>query len=583
MNFLNRLSLSNKKWVPVGIDSESILLSERSQIYKLTENILLNRKISNEKKLSFLEPRLKDLLPDPFCIQDMKKGINRIVDALNINEKIVVFADYDVDGATSSAILRGYLRDCGFNTDSYIPDRIQEGYGPNIDSIRNLYMNGNKLIIFLDCGTTSIKSISYAKDLGLDSIIIDHHEVTNQIPDAYAFINPHRRDDNSNLKNLCTAGLTFLFVVALNRELRLNNLFKKNKEPDIRHYLDLVALGTICDVMPLIDLNRAFVKQGLKVASMKKSNGLSLLIDNGNKKRDQEELSTYHFGFIAGPRINAGGRIGNPNLGAQLLFTNNLAEAKSLAFQLNQYNSKRKIIENQIFKEAIELINRLNLENDPVLILGKEGWHPGVIGIVASRIKEYFHKPTCIISFNDKIGKGSGRSINNINLGKIIQAAKLKNLLIEGGGHAMAVGLSLYKEQFESFSIFMKEHFYLKKYSIEPKLFIDSFIKEINLCNLELIQEIKKLEPFGNGNPIPRFVISNVLCKIANQCGSDHIRVIFQDTKEKSIQSLFFRSVNTPLGAYLLKNPKSFLSIAGFLKEINKEVVFILEDLMEMS
>lgn len=410
---------------------DTMTISQRFGVSEFVASILLKRGLQIHQVENYLNPTLRQEMQDPSHLKDMDKGIERLIKALQNQEKIAIFGDYDVDGATSSALLRRYLRDVGGDARIYIPQRLEEGYGPNTPALQLLKQEGYNLVIMVDCGTTAFDPLEAASQMGQDVIVVDHHISQAALPSAYALINPNRLDEISPLTHLCAAGLCFMVIAALHRALKSIQWFEKRAEPDIRQYLDLVALGTVCDVMPLTGLNRAFVTQGLKVMARRDNIGLRALADVAGLS---ETPSTYHLGFLIGPRINAGGRVGKADYGSRLLSTLDDLEAIQLARDLDLYNGERKEIEQTVLDQAFDQVERQHLHRHPVILVGQEGWHPGVIGIVAGRIKERYSRPVCVVGFENGVGKGSGRSIHGVNLGNVMHTATHKGLLIYGGG-----------------------------------------------------------------------------------------------------------------------------------------------------
>ena len=414
-------------------------LSQMFDIPEIVAKILSSKSIEEEDIYDFLNPYIKNYLPDPSHLLDMDKSSDFLSKAVIDKSKITIFGDYDVDGATSSALLKRFFKMVGIKVDIYIPDRMTEGYGPNINALKKIKDSGSDIVITVDCGTVSFEPIKQAKDYGIDVIVIDHHLGSGTLPEAYAVVNPNRIDENSDCKNLAAVGVSFLLAVSITRSLRDKGYFKSTEEPDLLSLLDIVALGTICDVMTLKGLNRAFVKQGLKVINQRSNIGLSALMDVSNISG---EVGVYHCGFIIGPRINAGGRIGKSHLGSKLLTTEDKDEAYQISQELEKLNMERRSIEEQILHQAFEKAD--NIDGDiPFLLVANDNdyiWHKGVVGIVASRIKEKYNKPCAILSLEGGVGKASARSISGVDLGAVITSARNEGLLIEGGGHAMAAG-----------------------------------------------------------------------------------------------------------------------------------------------
>ena len=511
----------------------------------------------------------------------MDKSTLRILKAIKDNEKIGIFGDYDVDGATSTALLGRYFNELNVSYEIYIPDRKTEGYGPSIKGFKELIKKNVKIIFTVDCGTLSYDAIDYAKSKNLDVIVLDHHQSGIDLPKAYSVINPNRLDDKSNLKYLCAAGVSFIFLVSINRELRSIDWFKKNKinEPNLINYLDLVSLGTVCDVVPLIGLNRAIVKQGLKILKAKKNIGLKTLLDICKVETNP---SIYHLGYILGPRINAGGRVGKCSHGANLLLNSNAKQVFKLATELDHYNKERQMLEKDLIAKI--LLDSKKKLNDPVLILDGKNWHEGVIGIIASRLKDKFNKPVIIISINNKIGKASARSIIGFDIGSAIIAASQEKILIKGGGHKMAGGFSIDVSNIERFRdfIFRKFRNINEDISKQRPLMLDSKIAP-SAINLEFYDKVNILSPFGSGNPEPKFMVENLKPVNSKVVGEKHIKSVLVAKEGTSIKTIAFNATDNELGAYLLKKNNITFNIAGKLSlnewRGQKNVEFIIDDI----
>jgi single-stranded-DNA-specific exonuclease len=514
---------------------KSLAISQQFSVSTILANLLANlsqQEFDFAEIENFLNPTIKSSLPDPFKLLDMDIAVAKIISVIKQKRKITIFGDYDVDGATSSALLKRFFVAIGVDANIYIPDRILEGYGPNVEALLNLKKQGTDLVITVDCGTVSFEPLKAAKESGLDVIVIDHHIGAFEKPQAIAIINPNRLDENFEHKNLAAVGVSFLLAVAINKALREdgqgNNFYKKNNlvEPNLLSLLDLVALGTVCDVMSLQGVNRAFVAQGLKVMKSRSNIGIRALFDVANL---DEAPSSYHLGFVLGPRINAGGRVGKADLGARLLATNDEKEAKKIAEELNIYNNQRKDIEVNILEEAKNIFEKTNQDNS-VLIAASNRWHQGVVGIIASRIKDLYNKPTAIISLKDGIGKASCRSINGVDFGAAIIKAKLKGLLIEGGGHKMAAGFSIKEDKIADLQNFLNEELASAvAIANQNKTHFFDDILDINSANLNLAKELSKLEPYGVGNTKPKFLIKDLQIVESKIVGSDnkHVRCVF--------------------------------------------------------
>lgn len=531
--------------------------------------LLAGRGVAIEDAPQFFRPSLKELLPDPASILDMTAGAKRIIQAIDTHKKIAVFGDYDVDGATSSALLNRYFRALGTQIDVYIPDRMVEGYGPNVAAMQNLRSQGVDLVITVDCGTLSFEPLAEAKKMGLDVIVVDHHKAEPTLPDVAALINPNRLDDDSGQGQLAAVGVAFMLTVEINRLLRDAGWFNDNRpEPDLRLLLDIVALGTICDVVPLTGANRALVTQGLKVMARRMNAGITALADVG---RVNEAPTTYHAGFVLGPRVNAGGRVGEASLGSQLLATDNPHEARAIAEKLDKYNEERRIIEADVLNAALAQVEAdvgvAGMPDTLVIAVG-EGWHAGVIGIVASRLKDKYGLPSLVIAVENGEGKGSARSISGVDLGAAVIEAQHKGLLIKGGGHAMAAGLTVASDKVGDLSMFLRDHMRssVKRATANRALKIDSVIA-LSGATATLIDEIDQVGPFGAGNPSPHFVIPDVDLLKADRVGENHLRCIFKSADGKSIKAMAFREADEPMGVILQTGVGRRFHIAGKLKK----------------
>ena len=579
---MNVLSVSGKSWILKKYNQAEITyLKDNFFLDEITSKLLSIRKIKKEDINSFLNPSIKNFLPNPNNLIDMKKATLRTMSAIIKNEKIGIFGDYDVDGATSTALLGKYFSELNLQYEIYIPDRKKEGYGPSIKSFEYFIKKGIKIIFTVDCGTLSFEAIDYAANNKIDVIVLDHHQSEINLPKAFSVVNPNRLDDKSNLQYLCAAGVTFMFLVSMNRILRDKKWFMINKinEPDLINYLDLVSLGTVCDVVPLIGLNRALVKQGLKILRFKKNLGLKTLIDIC---KIETVPSIYHLGYMIGPRINAGGRVGKCSHGANLLLDTDPKHAFKLATELDQYNKERQMLEKDLLQKILNQTKN-NLK-DPVLILSGVNWHEGVIGIVAARLKDKFNKPVIIISVENGIGKASARSIIGFDIGSVIIAATQEKILIKGGGHKMAGGFSIKVENIKIFKDFVFRKFKnINEDLISDKpLFLDSVISSSAL-NVEFYNKVNLLAPFGSGNPEPKFIIENLKTVNGRIVGEKHVKSILVGKDGSSIKTIAFNALDNNLSAYLLtKNNKSF-NIAGKLSlnewKGQSNVEFIIDDI----
>lgn len=558
-------STLGKRWAFSPIDTR--LAEGISQAYGLPDivgRLLVARGIAFDAVQNFLNPAIKTQLPDPSCLKDMDKAAERIADALMRGEKVAVFGDYDVDGATSTALLARFFRALGQELRVYIPDRITEGYGPNTAALLKLKEEGASLVITVDCGVTSYEPLDAGTKAGLDIIVLDHHRAEALLPNAFAVVNPNRIDDDSNQGQMAAVGVSFLAIVAVNRILRARGYYNAGiAEPRILQWLDIVALGTVCDVVPLTGVNRAFVAQGLRVMEMRQNVGLNALSDIAGLS---EPPAAFHAGFIFGPRVNAGGRVGEAHLGSRLLATDDPLEAKELARRLHEYNAERKVIEDGVLEQAMELAE--NVRDDLVLVIGGDGWHPGVIGIVAARIKEKYNRPACIVAFDDKgIGKASGRSVPGIDLGAAIVSARQQELLIAGGGHKMAAGFTIARDRMEEFRRYLNAHAtaQLNGVAHAPTLRVDAVLS-VSALTIELVRKIDMLAPYGAGHAEPRFALMGVKIVKPKVVGEKHVSCFIQDTAGgTSLKGIAFRAMDSALGETLLTSGSAPMHLAGQL------------------
>ncbi|MBP6985811.1 MAG: single-stranded-DNA-specific exonuclease RecJ [Alphaproteobacteria bacterium] len=572
-------SESGKKWVLRDYqEKDALLLSQRLGLPQVVARLLAARGFDPNSAASFLQPTLKETMPDPYILKDMEKAVLRIFEAVEKKQKIVIYGDYDVDGATSSALLFRYFAALGIVTRVYIPDRIDEGYGPNTLAFDQLKAEKTDLIITVDCGTTSFDPLSHAAAIGLDVIVIDHHAAEPKLPEAWAVVNPNRLDEPDNpLKELAAVGMSFLLAVALNRHLRQAGFFKETQEPDLRQLLDLVALGTVCDVMPLKGLNRSFVKLGLNIMASRNNVGLKVL---SQVTKIDAKPSTYHLGYVLGPRINAGGRVGEAGLGSLLLRTENPMQAEEIAMRLNEYNQVRKEIEQDVLQAAFK---QAETQISPVILTADRDWHPGVIGIVAGRLKEKYYRPSCVVSITEEgIGKGSARSIPGVDLGSIVHAAKQMGILIAGGGHAMAAGFTVEEKKIPEFHQFLNTRVEQSTQQDNvPKLYLDGVLN-LNSLTPDLVRKIEAMEPFGSGNPAPKFALSNIHIFKVDIFAGEHIRILAGQLDRAKINAIAFRAVQTEMGQALIHHQGKPLHLAGSLKLDTwmgaEKVQFIIED-----
>jgi single-stranded-DNA-specific exonuclease len=515
-----------------------------------------------------MNPTLRALLPDPSTLKDMDSGAARIAAAIRKGEPIAIFGDYDVDGACSAALMQRFLRAHGRHAVVYIPDRIFEGYGPNDAAIQTLVANGARLIITVDCGGTSHGPLALAARLGAEAVVIDHHGMTEELPEAVAIINPNRHDCLSGQGHLCAAGVTFLMLIAITRYLRTAGFYGNgHPEPDLLGWLDLVALATVCDVVPLQGINRAFVAQGLKVMHRRRNPGLRALADTAGLNTAP---TPYHLGFLLGPRINAGGRIGDAALGSRLLASDDDMEAAEIAATLNRLNRERQDMELRCCEEAVTLAEQ-KLAGDPdlaMIVLGSEGWHKGLVGLVSSRLTERFRRPSLVIAWDDSgHGTGSGRSIGGADIGRAVRACLEKGLAKKGGGHAMAAGITIARDRLAEVEAFLLGELTASVTAARDvaALSIDGALTP-EAATVEFAELLEKAGPYGSGNPAPRFVFPAHRVTFVKQAGEAHIRCSLKSGGGATIGAIAFRAVGTPLGEALFGGGDRPFHIAGRLQ-----------------
>jgi single-stranded-DNA-specific exonuclease len=529
--------------------------------------VLAGRDVEIDAVEDFLDPTIRKLMPDPYTVTQMESAAKRIADAAMRREKIAIFGDYDVDGATSAALLAWHLRHCGLDPLIHIPDRIFEGYGPNTEAVRMLAEKGATLLIAVDCGTTSLEPLAEARRLGMSVVVIDHHQCGDALPIVNALVNPNRPDDLSGLGYLAAVGLVLVTLVAVNRELRARGFWTAEMpEPDLLGMLHHVALGTVADVAPLIGLNRAFVAKGLIAMRRRDHVGHTALMDVSRLNGPPE---AWHLGFMLGPRINAGGRIGRADLGVRLLLEGDVSEAARIAAELDRLNSERRVIEQMAEAQAeAEALASLGLEDKgAVIVTASEGWHPGVVGLVASRLKEKFSRPAFAIALEPGgIGTGSGRSIAGVDLGRAVRQAVTDGLLLKGGGHAMAAGVTLCKERLAEFRAYMESALAhdVAQSRHANELFIDGAVSA-RAVTPELVATLNRAGPFGSGNPEPVVALPAHQLVYADEVGQAHMRVRFKSGDGSIVNGIAFRSIGQKLGNALAEHRGQPLHVAGCL------------------
>ncbi len=580
MSFLGvEQSLTGRRWVGPSpeVERATEMLAQQAHLPRAVCQVLARRGVPPMEAAGFLEPKLKELLPNPRSLKDMEVAAARFLKAVRDKQRIAVFADYDVDGGSSAALLLVWLRQMGLQATLYVPDRIDEGYGPNVPAMQELAA-AHDLIICVDCGTLSHEPIAAAK--GADVIVLDHHLGGETLPDCVAVVNPNRQDESGDLGYLCAAGVVFLTLVEAGRQMREAGA----KGPDLVSLLDLVALATVADVAPLIGANRALVRQGLKVMAGRQRPGLVALSDVA---RMDSAPNSYHLGFLLGPRVNAGGRIGQADLGARLLSTDSMTEAEALSQRLDALNSERRDIENAVRAAALEQAEERGLDA-PLVWAAGEGWHPGVVGIVASRLKEAANRPAIVIGFDGDEGKGSGRSVSGVDLGASIQRLAAEGLLVKGGGHKMAAGLTVMRDQLEPAMERLSE--LLAKQGAgqggPADLKLDGALMP-GVATVDLIEQIEKAGPFGASAPAPRYALPDLQVRFAKRVGESHLKLSLSDGLSSGLDAIAFGAFDGPLGERLSNHGGARFHFAGRL-EVNswggrQNVQLRLEDAAEAN
>jgi single-stranded-DNA-specific exonuclease len=545
--------------------ARALAIAQRHDLPELLARIIAGRNVETDAVDAFLDPTVKRSMPDPHVLTAMKGASERIADAVIRSESVAIFGDYDVDGATSAALLARYLRQCGIDPMIHIPDRLFEGYGPNVEAVRALAQRGATLLVCVDCGTTSIEPLAEAKKLGVDVVVIDHHQADEALPPAVAIVNPNRRDDLSGLGHLAAVGLVFMTVVAINRVLRERGFWTADRpEPDLLAFLDDVALGTVADVVPLTGLNRAFVAKGLIALRRRERPGHVSLMDVARLAGPPE---AWHLGFLLGPRINAGGRIGRADLGVRLLIENDPIEAAKIAAELDRLNSERQAIEQGTLAQAeAEALAALGIEEKgAVVVTAAEGWHPGIVGLVAARLKEKFGRPAFAIALEPGgIGTGSGRSIAGVDIGRAVRRGVAEGLLLKGGGHAMAAGVTLRKGALAELRAFLEANLGADVETARRSsgLMIDGAVTAA-AANADLVAMIGRAAPFGAGNPEPVIALPAHTVTYAEEVGQAHVRVRLKSADGSAVNAIAFRAAGQKLGTALRDNRGQQVHAAG--------------------
>lgn len=582
-----QLSLGGNIWKSAAVDEG---MAERMSLaYNLSPvlaHLLCVRKIAFNEVNNFINPKLQNLMPDPYVLKDMQKAAERVAQAVENGEKIAIIGDYDVDGATSTSELVRFFKAVGINPQVHIPSR-EEGYGPSDLAFSEFEAAGAKLVITIDCGTTAFEVLNRAAAKGFEIIVIDHHEAEAKLPDIYAVVNPKRLDEDNQypyLTYMSAVGVGFMFLVALNRKLRNDGFYGNHPAPELKNLLDLVALGTVCDVVPLLGLNRAYVRQGLKIMAHQNNIGLKSLL---KAAQVESAPNAYHLGFVLGPRINACGRVGDAVLGSRLLCCENETEAQLLADKFNALNAERKDIENYVLLKAIEQVEGQTQEY-PIAFAYGEDWHQGVIGIVAGKLKERYNVPAFVMSVEPDEVKGSARSIEGVDLGALIISAKEKGVITGGGGHIMAAGFSLTKEQIPAFKKFVGEYVEerLGKEKIAPVLNIDLALALSGVTE-DFADSLAMLEPYGAGNPEPLVLIRNVSISHLRLVGSGHVSCFLSSPSGGSLKAIAFRCADNDIGNALLNNNGELFDAVGQIKtdvwQGRKTIQMIINDLRRVE
>lgn len=555
-------SLLQSKWTVADVNINDVeRIARQHNLPEIVARLLSVRNIPHDRIESFLYPRLSRDFPDPLSMAGMDDAATFLAEAIIANCAIAVFGDFDVDGATSTAVLTRFLRHCGMDVPFHIPDRMTEGYGPNIKALQSLKDRGAEIVILADCGTTAFDIVDQANALGLKLVILDHHEAEDKLPTAYV-VNPKRKDDTSGLSMLAACGVSFMTCVAVNARLRNAGFFKtQNKlEAPLKDLLDIVALGTVCDMVPLTSVNRLFVKSGFALMAKRNNPGIQALCEVAGVKDDP---TVYHAGFTLGPRINAGSRVHQADLGARLLCTDNIEEARRIAFILEDCNARRKELQNEMFSRAVAIVETEKLQDQPAIIVAHRDFHPGLSGLVAGRLKEKYNKPSIVIALTDgelgKEGKGSGRSMPGINLGAAFIAARQEGLLVKGGGHAMAAGFTVLPEKIGMFQAFLQNYIGRQMTGeLTPEMALDGILTVRGATPMLVRMINDHIGPFGAEHMEPVFALTNVRLHMPDIVGTDHVRCMISDWEGGNrLKAMAFRAADTELGQVLLKHAGS--------------------------
>lgn len=575
-------SLTSQFWAQRQASADAVAeIVRKAGVTEIEARLLAAREVDPENVSFFLNPSFRSHLPDPYILHDMEKAAERITRAVLNKEKIAVFGDYDVDGATSSSVMSLFLKDLGADVIVRIPER-EEGYGPSEVAMREFIGAGVSLVVTVDCGTTAFETLNLLTRHNIDAVVIDHHEPDVTLPEVCAVVNPKRLDEplNNPCRSMAAVGITFMTVIAVNRLLREKGFYKQRSEPQLMDFLDLVALGTVCDVMALRGLNRLFVKTGLSVMAQGKNKGLNVLSNTAKFKKP----TTYHLGFVIGPRLNACGRIGNASLGMKLLCAESEEEASEIANQLEALNVSRRQMCEEIYKQAIGMVESSE-EQKPFVFVYGENWHSGVVGIIAGKLKERYHMPALVMALEGDELRGSGRSVDGKDLGAAVLAAKEKGILTAGGGHAMAAGFSLKLSQADEFKSFLADYFetHTAQKQKTPDYLIDAVL-DVGAVNGRLVQTLTDMEPFGEGNPEPRFAIPELAVSSARIVGTGHVSCVLVGRNGKSrVRAIAFGAADSTIGTSLLNHRGALFHASGYVRPDTfrsaDNAQFVIEDL----
>ena len=559
-------SVTGRAWRARLADAGAgLAVAQRAAVPEIVGRVLAARGVAPAEAEAYLNPTLRALLPDPSSLKDVDRACTRLAQAVMGDERVTVFGDYDVDGAASAALFKRFFASVGAPLDIYVPDRIAEGYGPNAAALLRMAESGVRVVVTVDCGTLAFAALEAAAEAGLDVIVVDHHMAEPRLPRAFAVVNPNRLDETNAYGQLAAVGVAYLVIVGLNRALRDAGWYQARREPDLLQWLDLVALATVCDVVPLTGLNRAFTTRGLAVMARRGNAGLAALADVA---RLGEAPRATHLGYALGPRVNAGGRVGRADLGARLLTTGDATEARELAETLDRLNAERRTIEAMVHEAALAKVeDRYGGDPPPAIVLAHPGWHPGVVGIVASRLAERYRRPAVVIGIEAGVGKGSGRSVAGVDLGAAVTAARQSGLLLNGGGHPMAAGLTVAEDKIAALEHFLGERVAstAPRPEVAPALELDGALA-IAAATPDLVDLLDRAGPYGAGNPEPGFALARARVVRADVVGTAHVRCVLAGDDGGRLRAIAFGAAERPLGRALLERGTGPLHIAGHVR-----------------